>query len=58
MQESLNVVAKWAENEGMKIRPHKTTTVPFTNRRKIEGLDLSCFMVKNLKCWARSSTWE
>jgi hypothetical protein len=38
MQEALNVVAKWAANEGLNIRPHKTTLVPFTNRRKIEGL--------------------
>jgi hypothetical protein len=38
MEEALNVVAKCAANEGLNISPHKTTTVPFTNRRKIEGL--------------------
>jgi hypothetical protein len=38
MLESLNVVVKWAVNEGLNISPHKTTIVPFTNRRKIEGL--------------------
>jgi hypothetical protein len=34
MQEALNMVAKWAANEGLNIGPHKTI-VPFTNRRKI-----------------------
>jgi hypothetical protein len=34
MQEALNVVAKWAANEGLNISPHKTTIVPFTNGRK------------------------
>jgi hypothetical protein len=38
MQEALNVVAKWAANEGLNSSPHKTIIVPFTNRRKIEGL--------------------
>jgi len=38
MQNSLNVVAKWAEKEGLNISPHKTAMVPFTNKRKIEGL--------------------
>jgi hypothetical protein len=38
MQETLNVVAKWAANESLNTSPHKTTIVPFTNRRKIEGL--------------------
>jgi len=38
MQNALNVVAKWAVKEGLNIRPHKTAMVPFTNRRKTEGL--------------------
>jgi retron-type reverse transcriptase len=38
MQKALNVVAKWAVKEGLNISPHKTAIVPFTNRRKIEGL--------------------
>ena len=38
MQNALNVVAKWAVKEGLNISPHKTPMVPFTNRRKIEGL--------------------
>ena len=38
MQNALNVVAKWAVKEGLNISPHKTAMVPFTNRRKIEGL--------------------
>ena len=38
MQETLNVVVKRAVKEGLNISPHKTTIVPFTNRRKIEGL--------------------
>jgi hypothetical protein len=38
MQEALNVVVKWAVNEGLNISPHKTAIVPFTNRGKIEGL--------------------
>ena len=38
MQEVLNVVVKWADKEGLNISPHKTATVPFTNRRKTEGI--------------------
>jgi hypothetical protein len=38
MQKSLNVVGKWAVKEGLKISPHKTAIVPFTNRRILEGL--------------------
>jgi hypothetical protein len=38
MQKSLNVVVKWAAKEGLNISPHKTAIVPFTNRKKIEGL--------------------
>jgi hypothetical protein len=38
MQEALNVVDKWTVNEGLNIYPHKSATVLFTNRRKIEGL--------------------
>ena len=38
MQETLNVVVKWAVKEGLNISPHKTAIVPFTNRRNTEGL--------------------
>jgi len=38
MQEALNVVFKWAVKEGLNISLHKTAIVPFTNRRKTEGL--------------------
>ena len=38
MQEALNVVVKWDVKEGLNISPHKTTIVPFTNRRNREGL--------------------
>jgi hypothetical protein len=38
MQEALNVVVRWAVNEGLNISPHKTAIVPFTNRRRTEGL--------------------
>ena len=38
MQEALNIVVKWADEEGLNISPHKTAIVPFTNRRKTEGL--------------------
>jgi hypothetical protein len=38
MQETLNVVVKLTVKEGLNISPHKTATVKFTNRRKIEGL--------------------
>jgi hypothetical protein len=37
-QEALNVVFKWALKEGLNISPHQTAIVPFTNRRKTEGL--------------------
>jgi hypothetical protein len=32
------MVAKWAVKEGLNISPHKTAIVPFTNKRKLEGL--------------------
>jgi hypothetical protein len=39
MQKALNVVVKWAAKEGLKISPHKTAIVQFTNRRILEGLE-------------------
>jgi hypothetical protein len=38
MQETLNLMVKWAVNEGLNISPHKIAIDPFTNRRKMEGL--------------------
>ena len=49
MQEALNVVVKWAVKEGPNISPHKTAIVPFTNRRKIEGLGPLILHGKELK---------
>jgi hypothetical protein len=49
MQAALNVVAKWAAKEGLKIRPHKTTIVPFTNRKRTEGLGPLLLHGKELK---------
>ena len=49
MQNVLNVVAKWPVKEGLNISPHKTAMVPFTNRRKIEGLGPLKLHGKNLK---------
>jgi len=49
MQEALNVVIKWAVKEGLNISPHKTAIVPFTNRRKIEGLGPLILHGKELK---------
>jgi hypothetical protein len=49
MQEALNVVVKWAVKEVLNISPHKTTIVPFTNRRKTEGLGPLILHVKELE---------
>jgi hypothetical protein len=49
MQNALNVVVKWAVKEGLNISPHKTATVPFTNRKKIEGLGPLKLHGKDLK---------
>jgi hypothetical protein len=38
MQAALNVVDNCTAKEGLSINPHKTAVVPFTNRRKLEGL--------------------
>jgi hypothetical protein len=38
MQSALNMIAEWAVKEDLKISPHKTAIVTFTNRRKTEGL--------------------
>ena len=32
------MVVRWADKEYLNISPHKTVTVPFTNRRKTEGI--------------------
>jgi hypothetical protein len=49
MQNALNMVAKWAVKEGLNISPHKTAIVPFTNRRKTEGLGPLILHGKDLK---------
>jgi hypothetical protein len=49
MQGALNVVVKWAVEEGLNISPHKTDIVPFTNRIKIEDLELLTLHGKELK---------
>jgi hypothetical protein len=49
MQKALNVMAKLAANEGLKISPHKTSIVPFTNRKKTEGLGPLLLHGKELK---------
>jgi tRNA nucleotidyltransferase (CCA-adding enzyme) len=49
MQKALNVVVKWAAKEGLNISPHKTAVVPFTNRKKIEGLGPLILHGKELK---------
>jgi hypothetical protein len=49
MQKALNVVVKWAAKEGLNISPHKTTIVPFTNKRIIEGLGPLIINGKELK---------
>jgi hypothetical protein len=38
MQEALNMVVRWAVNDGLNISPHNTAIVPFTNRRRTAGL--------------------
>ena len=38
MQNALNVIADWAVKDGLNISPHKSVMVPFTNRKKIDGL--------------------
>jgi hypothetical protein len=38
MQAALDMVSNWTIQEGLSISPHKTAIVPFTNRRKLEGL--------------------
>ena len=49
MQEALNVVVKRAVKEGLNISPQKIATVPFTNRRRIEGLGPFILHGKELK---------
>jgi hypothetical protein len=38
MQAALNEVVNWATKGGLSISPQKTVVIPFTNKRKIEGL--------------------
>jgi hypothetical protein len=49
IQSALDVVVKCAAKEGLNISPHKTTTVPFTNRRKVEDLGLLTLCDKEIK---------
>lgn len=38
MQESLDLVIKWAKYEGLRISPEKFDLTPFANRRNLEEL--------------------
>ena len=38
MQQALNAVVKWAAKEGLNISLQKTAIIPFTKRKKTEGL--------------------
>jgi hypothetical protein len=38
LSKDVQSAVKWAVKEGLKISPHKTAIVPFTNRRNVEGL--------------------
>jgi len=49
MQNALNVVAMGAVIKRLNISPHKTVMVPFTNRRKTEGLGPLKLHGKDLK---------
>jgi hypothetical protein len=55
MKSALDVVVKWAVKEGLNTSPYQTTTVPFTNRRKVEHLRPLALCGKNLKCSGRLS---
>jgi hypothetical protein len=57
MQGALDVVVKWVVKEGLNIGTHKTTIVPFTNRRKVDDLGPLTLHGRNLKCWGRLSIW-
>jgi hypothetical protein len=46
MQTALNLAVKWAVKEGLKINPHKTAIIPFTNRRILEGLGPLCLFIR------------
>jgi hypothetical protein len=49
MQEALNPVVEWVVKGGLNISTHRTATVPFTNRRKTEGLGTLILCGKELK---------
>jgi hypothetical protein len=49
MQGALDVVVKWGVKEGLNISPHKTTIVPFTNRRKVDDFRALTLQGKELK---------
>ena len=54
-QNALNIISKWCVEKELSVNPSKTTVIPFTRKRKLEGLDnLSLFgqqlqLSKNLK---------
>jgi hypothetical protein len=45
------VEVNWAIKEGLNISPHKRAIVPFTSRRKIEGLGPPILHGKELQMW-------
>jgi retron-type reverse transcriptase len=49
MQKALNILAKWAAEEGLNISPQKTAIVPFTNKTIPEGLGPLIINGKELK---------
>ncbi|KAJ8968113.1 hypothetical protein NQ317_002439 [Molorchus minor] len=38
LQDTLDAVSNWCEGEQMSVNPHKTVIVPFTRKRKLDGL--------------------
>ena len=58
MQEALNVVVMWADKESLNISLHKTVTIPFTNRRKTEGIEPLKLHGKELAMMGRLIIWE
>jgi hypothetical protein len=49
MQAALNELVNWSTKEGLNISPQKTVVVPFTNKRKIDGLGTLTLLGRQLQ---------
>lgn len=49
MQQALKIVEDWCKRVDLKVNPEKTALIPFTKKRKLEGLSTPTFFEKQIQ---------